>query len=163
MSVQILATIFMPGATFHCAFCRNRKQRMSKSIQEVTKALITIIFTIIFPYTICSVELLIWQYCEDGERTVLPDSGLLGVCCVFANAKLQLLEGRLHLANVAFAEEKCIFFVCVCCCCFFNFIEKQRNLGFGQPLNIVFVSSDYFPLLRYATIWNMGLQTSLFK
>lgn len=103
----------MPGATFHCAFCRIRKQRMSKSIQEVTKALITIIFTIIFPYTICSVELLIWQYCEDGKRTVPPDSGLLGVCCVFANAKLQLLEGRLHLENVAFAEEKCIF-VCVC-------------------------------------------------
>lgn len=68
--IEILVAICVLGASFNCIFFKVRKQWISKSIQEVIKALVTIIFTIIFSYTLCLIELLIWEYCGDGERIV---------------------------------------------------------------------------------------------
>lgn len=67
--IEILVAICILGASFTCIFFKVRKQWISKSIPEVIKALVTVIFTIIFPYSLCLIELLIWEYCEDGERT----------------------------------------------------------------------------------------------
>lgn len=94
------------------------------------------------------------------------DSGLSHACCIFANADLQLLEGRLHLANAlgqpipipsSWGIQRRIFhlgteqkesedgeeafrfgWIKAVLGFFFYFIEKQENLAFGQPINIYF-------------------------
>lgn len=70
VQIEILVAICILGASFNCIFFKVRKQWISKSIQEVIKALVTIIFTIVFVYILCLIELLIWEYWEDGERFV---------------------------------------------------------------------------------------------
>lgn len=156
----------MPGASFNCIFCKIRKQWISKSIQEVTKALVTIIFTIIFPYAICSVELLIWQHCEDGERIVRAKPlwqwvvwRLLCICkCKLTAARGKAAPSKcLRPAHTDSQQQRNseedfslggwavksedgeeAFRLGWIKAIFFYFTEKQENLGFGQPLNIYF-------------------------
>lgn len=102
--IQVLATVFMPGASFNCIFCKIRKQWISKSIQDMTKALVTIIFIIIFPYAIYSDELLTRQYCGDGERIVRVEApGQWAVPCL-----LYICKRRLTAARGKAAPSKCL-------------------------------------------------------
>lgn len=68
VAIEILVEICILGTSFNCIFFKVRKQWISTSIPEVIKALVKIMFTIIFSDTLCLIELSIWEYCEDGEN-----------------------------------------------------------------------------------------------
>lgn len=68
VAIEILVEICILGTSFNCIFFKVRKQWISTSIPEVIKALVKIMFTIIFSDTLCLIELTIWEYCEDGEN-----------------------------------------------------------------------------------------------